>query len=128
MFDCRGNAIVFSSNSSRGDPKRRAAAKYLSSIRCRNAKPYLDCDVEANTFCAEVFFEYSQHSALSLMTSYRSRYELDVPSVRGNDIFSSRRSGFEIKRTRSCTEFLMIHHFDELSFEKISYQINRILP
>lgn len=78
----------------------------------------LDCDVEANTFYSEVFSEHSQHSAFSLMTSCRSRYELDVPSVRGNDIFSSRRSGLEIKQTRSCAGTPMMHHFGELSFEK----------
>lgn len=118
MFDCYGNVIVFSYNSSHKDLKHRGAARYISSIRYGNAKPYLDCDIEANTFYFEVFFKYSQQQALSLMKSCQSRYELDIPSVQRPDVFSSHRSGFEIKQTQLCTGIMMIHHFDELSLEE----------
>ena len=135
--DDRGNAVLYDykpedgagvdlshaheRNRGRPNDSRRAANRYLKSVRYGNRQPLVHqatghrprflsdlpaSQLQDTDWLFEVVFDYGDH-----------HLEVPRPDDAGTwphraDAFSSYRSGFEVRTTRLCQRALMFHHFE----------------
>lgn len=133
--DDKGNAVVYEykpedgtgidltqaheRNRGEHDDSRRAANRYLKSIRYGNRAPLLDdaghrhrfltpaqLQLDKDHWMFEVVFDYGEHNPDTPMPD-----ESGKPWLLRNDPFSSYRAGFEVRTCRLCRRVLMFHHF-----------------
>lgn len=93
------------------------AAQYLKRILYGNSAAQLDISASLSSvddWCFEVVFDYGEHDALA-----PTRHEVAEWSVRP-DVFSSYRSGFEVRTYRRLQRVLMFHRFPELGAQAVS--------
>ena len=129
-FDNKGNVIHYQYKKEDGAglerkpifEKNRNATNaynqtYLKRVLYGNTKPYLpaksDFDEtiwgDTNNWLFELVLDYGEHSKQG--NSVPVFEEKDTWDVR-EDIFSSFRSGFDIRTYRLCRQILMFHHFE----------------
>lgn len=119
-WDDKGNVILYEYKKEDGaglSPKpiyeknRHAYAQtYLKRVLYGNTVPYQDAAFAAqNEWLYSLVFDYGEHwQSGDANTHYEEQY-LWPPRP---DIFSSFRSGFDIRTYRLCRRILMFHHFE----------------
>lgn len=88
---------------------------YLKRVLYGNTVPYQSADFFNNQWLFELVFDYGEHFKTGENTpSYNEQNQWPVRQ----DIFSSFRSGFDVRTYRLCQRILMFHHFpDELKYQ-----------
>lgn len=83
---------------------------YLKRVLYGNTVPYQNTDFSTdNEWLFELVLDYGEHfKAGDTTPSYEEQYTWPVRQ----DIFSSFRSGFDIRTYRLCRRILMFHHFE----------------
>jgi RHS repeat-associated protein len=91
----------------------RSANRYIKSIKYGNEQPFfpkLKSDEPINApsenWFFELIFDYGEHDVNRPTPSEATAWDIR------KDVFSSYRSGFEIRDYRLCKRILMVHHFD----------------
>ncbi|KAI0967776.1 65kDa B protein-domain-containing protein [Xylaria arbuscula] len=128
-YDASGNAIIYSYKSDsavegsneQGEGTRSTAAvsraRYIKSIKYGNRSPCRDLEtwsilpwktVTSDTkWMFEVVFDYGEHDRENPTTAELRPWDLR------RDIFSTYKSGFEVRTSRLCRRTLMFHHIPE---------------
>lgn len=119
-FDDKGNVICYEYKSEDGvglSPKpifekNRTiySQTYLKRVLYGNTVPYQNADFSTeNEWLFELVLDYGEHfKAGDTTPSYEEQYDWPLRQ----DIFSSFRSGFDIRTYRLCRRILMFHHFE----------------
>ena len=115
-YDDRGNIIRYTYESDgaeidlrekNNDRERRSDAdggRYLKRIQYGNAAPH-----DRNEWHFQAVFDYGDHSETNPKPEPSQAWPIRP------DVFSDRRSGFEVRTRRLCRRVLMFHTFEELA-------------